>query len=223
MMQKKNEILSLVASNCACSDCQNILLWSNLSCAAVVGWAPIHFTQQRLTTVLFRLGASHDGTGAETSDPQRPTSLSCSWHTGYLMSYIKKNYLHHVFSGCSLAQMRYTLRRLTVSCWTVKAKKVYNVTRDYPGMVMNITEYCKKSFPFERNVTSDPSTPALKSTCNVRCLFKRFIKVTRMGKEVWEWTLHQSFISALEYTRCAEGKVCIQGRCVTPPEDQPTR
>ncbi|XP_077529450.1 venom metalloproteinase antarease TserMP_A-like isoform X1 [Haemaphysalis longicornis] len=163
------------------------------------------------------LGASHDGAGDETTDPNRPNSLSCSWELGHLMSYIDKNYLHHYFSGCSLAQIRYTVRLRTMACWMVKAKQVYNVTQDYPGMIINQQAYCQKLYPFEKNVTADLKTPALKSLCKVRCLFMRYTKETWGGRVSWAWRQYQVFRAALEYTTCDADKVCIQGRCVPKP------
>ncbi|XP_049512623.1 venom metalloproteinase antarease-like TtrivMP_A [Dermacentor silvarum] len=152
------------------------------------------------------LGATHDGSPPEPKYPGKPDSLMCPVYYGYLMSYFKRGPASHHYSSCSLAQMQYFVRRVTPSCWEVNAKKIYNVTKKYPGMTMTPEVYCQRLFPHEQNVTADPFE-WFKTTCMVRCLYNPSGEVVHTGRAMYK------DVEALEYTPCGQGKACIQGIC----------
>ncbi|XP_070382918.1 venom metalloproteinase BumaMPs1-like isoform X2 [Dermacentor albipictus] len=156
------------------------------------------------------LGATHDGLPPERKYPGKPGSLMCSRFYGYLMSYIKNGAASHHYSSCSLGQMRYFVSRVRPSCWEVNAKKIYNVTKKYPGMVMTTEVYCQRLLPGEQNVTADPYE-GFKAACMVRCLYNRRGQVIHTGHTEYK------DVDALEHTPCGEEKACIQGICTEKP------
>lgn len=161
------------------------------------------------------LGASHDGSGIDTQDIHRPDSRDCYYNQGYLMSYVDKGDQKYHFSNCSLKQIQYTMRKAGAWCWRASYWRLINATEEYPGMTMNITEYCKRLFPNERNVTAERDGLQLKK-CKVRCQFTRYSYVYRYGHWTTSSETFKAVRDALEYTPCKNDtkKVCIQGKCV---------
>ncbi|XP_054918226.1 venom metalloproteinase antarease TserMP_A-like isoform X1 [Dermacentor andersoni] len=160
------------------------------------------------------LGATDDGSPPEPHYPGKPDSRRCSGWYGFIMSYIKTGAASYHYSDCSLQQMRYWVSRVGPSCWRVNAKKIYNVTKKYPGMVMTPEVYCQRLFPNEQNVTADPGE-WFKATCMVRCLYNPSGEVIHTGHTKYK------DVYALEHTPCGEEKACIQGFCTEKPQKKP--
>ncbi|XP_077529500.1 venom metalloproteinase antarease TserMP_A-like isoform X2 [Haemaphysalis longicornis] len=100
-------------------------------------------------------------------------------------------------------------------CWRASYWRLINATEEYPGMTMNITEYCKRLFPNERNVSAERDGLQLRK-CKVRCQFTRYSYVYRYGHWTTSSETFKAVRDALEYTPCKNDtkKVCIQGKCV---------
>ncbi|KAK8773873.1 hypothetical protein V5799_011594 [Amblyomma americanum] len=161
------------------------------------------------------LGATHDGDGPERNIPNHPTARDCSFYHGYLMSYVNKGPQHHFFSKCSLRQMRFVIRERGPRCWRIlSGRKCAN--SNYPGTMIAADKFCRSIYPNQRNVTAKMINPK-GNECKMRCQYPEVSVYNHGGYSYQYTTIHYTDTEALDFSRCGQGMVCIQGHCVYPP------
>uniref|UniRef100_G3MQ40 Peptidase M12B domain-containing protein n=1 Tax=Amblyomma maculatum TaxID=34609 RepID=G3MQ40_AMBMU len=165
------------------------------------------------------LGATHDGNGPDSEIPGHPSAVSCRWEVGNIMSYINKGHTHHLFSRCSLQQMRHVVSLRGRTCWAFEGKG-YLVRGTYPGMVVSFQEFCMGLIDKKRNVTFADVT-VNRTSCEVQCVYKQYYRGSFYSNRYYE-SRFQRKADALDYMPCGQHEVCIKGFCVPKPTEEPT-
>uniref|UniRef100_G3MQ18 Peptidase M12B domain-containing protein n=1 Tax=Amblyomma maculatum TaxID=34609 RepID=G3MQ18_AMBMU len=162
------------------------------------------------------LGATHDGDGPDSEVRGHPSAVGCSWKLGHIMSYENNGHTHHLFSQCSVRQMRHVVTLRGETCWNYTGKS-YFVKGTYPGMAVTFEEFCMGIIDKKRNFTyADVSVNT--TTCKVRCIYKQYYR-----SRYYPYSLYESTYSkekdALDYMPCGYHEVCIKGLCVRKPTE----
>lgn len=160
------------------------------------------------------LGASHDGEDAKSDVPGHPSSKSCLWDRGYLMSYVNNGPSHHWFSPCSILQIRHVLTYRGPKCWHFNGNG-YSMRGMYPGMTVSFERFCMGLIDNRANITIRNITVEI-ATCKVICTYTERVYSYYDVRGYRERMLRKKD-DALDYMQCADNKVCIQGYCVTKP------
>uniref|UniRef100_G3MQ17 Peptidase M12B domain-containing protein n=1 Tax=Amblyomma maculatum TaxID=34609 RepID=G3MQ17_AMBMU len=161
------------------------------------------------------LGAKHDGDGADLGTPGHPGATGCPWSLGHIMSYKNNGPEHHQFSRCSLQQMQHVLRLKGQACWT-STSGGYLVRNKYPGMMVQLREFCDHLVTDKQNYTFD-SVRVDPENCKVWCFYNRTYMYDVFGDGSSFTVTYTYKGDALDYTPCKEDMVCIQSRCVNNP------
>ncbi|KAL1429416.1 hypothetical protein MTO96_002464 [Rhipicephalus appendiculatus] len=163
------------------------------------------------------LGAPHDGDAPPSVG--HPGSQGCPWDNGNIMSYVDKGPSHHQFSTCSLLGMRHVITLAGYACWQI-SKTGYKLDDVFPGMVVDLQAFCKESIQ-EQDATIESAT-VMETTCKVHCLYFKLQLMRAAGYNYYQRARYYKQVNALDYTTCAENKVCIQGVCVRKPAPKQT-
>uniref|UniRef100_L7LQH2 Putative tick salivary metalloprotease n=1 Tax=Rhipicephalus pulchellus TaxID=72859 RepID=L7LQH2_RHIPC len=162
------------------------------------------------------LGASHDGEDAKSDVPGHPSSTTCPWDQGFIMSYVNIGPSHHRFSPCSVEQIRHVLTYRGSKCWYFSGNG-YSMRGTYPGMTVSFERFCMGLVDNRANITIQDITVEI-GTCKVLCTYRKRV-YNRYDFSIYEDRLFQKKDDALDYMKCGNDKVCIQGYCVTKPPE----
>uniref|UniRef100_A0A131YQG0 Reprolysin n=1 Tax=Rhipicephalus appendiculatus TaxID=34631 RepID=A0A131YQG0_RHIAP len=162
------------------------------------------------------LGASHDGEDAKSDVPGHPSSTTCPWKLGFIMSYVNIGPTHHRFSPCSMEQIRHVLTYRGQTCWNFNGNG-YSMKGTYPGMTVSFERFCMGLVDNRANITIRNVTVEI-ATCKVMCTYTKRA-YSRYDVRGYEERMFQRKDDALDYMQCGDNKVCIQGYCVPKPPE----
>ncbi|XP_075726315.1 disintegrin and metalloproteinase domain-containing protein 7-like [Rhipicephalus microplus] len=106
------------------------------------------------------LGSDHDGC---------PNATNCSAEWGNLMSYTDHGMVNKsILSVCTMAQIRFLVKRLSDSCIYVNTTANFTNER-YPGENVTNEQFCQLLYP---NRTVNPSTEDVHTPCELECCWE---------------------------------------------------
>uniref|UniRef100_A0A0K8RLJ8 Putative metalloprotease n=1 Tax=Ixodes ricinus TaxID=34613 RepID=A0A0K8RLJ8_IXORI len=103
------------------------------------------------------------------------------------------------FSHCSIAAFRLFVKTLKAECFLVKSKTRYSQTpKELPGLKMNATRLCKKTYSKFKHVTSRLTTE-FSARCQILCC------IHDLG-----YCYAKNMIDGMS---CGNSKTCLRHKC----------
>uniref|UniRef100_A0A0K8RJM7 Putative metalloprotease n=1 Tax=Ixodes ricinus TaxID=34613 RepID=A0A0K8RJM7_IXORI len=144
------------------------------------------------------LGMPHDGESPQWPDPGN-TWTQCKASDEYLMAPIDGGRNNGYLSRCSIAAFRAFVKTLSAVCFFVKSKEKHSqIPQELPGITMNATTLCKRTYSTFKYVSSHITTQ-LQVRCKIQCC------IQDLG-----YCYLKNMIDGMS---CGVSKTCLRHRC----------
>lgn len=149
------------------------------------------------------LGCDHDQYGPAKWPPGVIGSQDCPWEDGYMMSYTFKKPNVYSFSSCCQREVLNIVNRPEYNCLREKNTQEPGVhSSRLPGEVSSRYTYCRKVY--NEYTFVDVDRAYTDNACKVRCYIDQ--------------QYNSRILTAVDGVKCAKGKYCALGQCLTRDE-----